>query len=50
MISELNKKLKRATDLGNEMNNFIIKLIDELKNKENEIPKFCDFKIIDNYY
>ena len=32
------------------MNNFINKLIDELKSKENEIPKFCDFEIIDNYY
>lgn len=48
VISELNEKLKRAIDLGNEINDFINKLIDELKGKENEIPKFCDFEIIDN--
>lgn len=50
MINELNEKLERAIKLGNEMNNFIDKLIDKLKSKENEIPKFCDFEIIENYF
>lgn len=50
VIRELNEKIKRANKFGNEMNNFINKLIDELKSKENEIPKFCDFEIIENYY
>ena len=50
VINELNEKLNRAIALGNEMNNFIDKLIDKLKSKENEIPKFCDFEIIENYF
>ena len=50
VISELDEKLNRAYKLGNEMNNFINKLIDQLKGKENEINKFCDFKMIENYY
>ena len=50
VINELNEKLERAIKLGNEMNNFIDKLIDKLKSKENEIPKFCDFEIIENYF
>ena len=50
VISGLNERLKKANELGNEMNNFINKLIDELKSKENEIPKFCDFEIIENYF
>lgn len=50
VISELDKKLKRANEFGNEMNNFINSLIDKLRIKENEIPKFCDFEIIENYF
>ena len=50
VIDKLSEKLERAIKFGNEMNDFINKLINDLKSQKKEIPKFCDFKIIDDFY